>query len=153
MNTVFGKGRVRNISWKIVSSHQPLLTIGNKSWVFHWIQFNCWSWSVRFSQKTGFSPKCCKSSKDIFKKHFVNFSELAWRDHVDDDVDCVHPTIPGVECHRLKRKGDHKIFHTTMNLNLSKDCENLTLKGVTLRLLLEVLSKREAGTRGAVKLA
>ena len=67
-------------------------------------QFNCLCWSLRCSQETQFSPKTFKSSKDIFKNYFINFSELAWRDHVDDDVDCIHPRIPGVEYHWLKGK-------------------------------------------------
>ena len=71
--------------------------------VFSCIQFNCRSSCLRCSQKPKFSPKICKSKKNIFKEHFVNFSEFAWRDHVDDDVDWVHPTVPGVEYHWLKR--------------------------------------------------
>ena len=67
-------------------------------------QFNCLCWSLRCSQETQFSPKTFKYSKDIFKKYLINFSELAWRDHVDDDVDCIHPRIPGVEYHWLKGK-------------------------------------------------
>ena len=57
----------------------------------------------QMSSETKISPKICKSMKNIFKEYFVNFSEFAWRDHIDDDVDWVHPTVPGVEYHWLKK--------------------------------------------------
>ena len=48
------------------------------------------------------STICCKSTDNIFDKYFVNFSEFTWRDHIDDDIDGVHPAIPWVEDHWLK---------------------------------------------------
>ena len=48
------------------------------------------------------STICRKSTDNIFDKYFVNFSEFTWRDHIDDDIDGVHPAVPWVEDHWLK---------------------------------------------------
>ena len=59
---------------------------------------------ITFVQGTTIFPQVPNPMKNIPQKYLVNLSEVAWGDDIDDHIDCKHPAVPRIECHRLKEK-------------------------------------------------
>ena len=53
-----------------------------------------------FSKETNSSWQRANFRKDIRKEYAVNLSKIIWRDDVDDHIDCIHPDVPWIQCHR-----------------------------------------------------